>query len=215
MSHRAHGTALPGFEHLRDEHDVIEALVALKRGQPTLGKAMIKLNEGFSGEGNAVFAYDGAPSDSALARWVRTELPARVRCGADGETWEDFVRQMAGMGGIVESHLEGRDVRSPSVQCRIDPLGNRSVIATHDQVLGGPTGQVYLGCTFPADAAYCRDIQEDGLRVARVLAGEGVLARFGVDFVSMQRHDGQWESTAIEINLRKGERRTPTSCCRC
>jgi hypothetical protein len=41
------------------------------------------------------------------------------------------------------------------------------------------------------------------LRVAQVLAHDGVLARFGVDFMTVQRN-GTWETTAIEINLRKG-----------
>jgi hypothetical protein len=36
-----------------------------------------------------------------------------------------------------------------------------------------------------------------------VLASEGVIGRFGVDFVSVCRN-GHWESSAIEINLRKG-----------
>jgi hypothetical protein len=39
--------------------------------------------------------------------------------------------------------------------------------------------------------------------VAEVLARKGVLGRFSVDFVCVKRETG-WETTAIEINLRKG-----------
>ena len=103
----------------------------------------------------------------------------------------------------MESFLEGDETRSPSVQCRVDPLGRPSLISTHDQLLGGPLGQVYWGCTFPARGPYLRDLHDAGLRVADVLAEEGALGRFGVDFVAI-RHGERWETSAIEINLRKG-----------
>jgi hypothetical protein len=99
--------------------------------------------------------------------------------------------------------VEGVAVRSPSVQCRVDPLGGQSVISSHDQLLGGPSGQVYLGCTFPANPAYCGEIQDAAKRVTGVLADRGVLGRFAIDFVSVYSKRG-WESYAIEINLRKG-----------
>ena len=75
--------------------------------------------------------------------------------------------------------------------------------STHDQVLGGPSGQIFLGSTFPADAEYSQDIQEAGRRVAEVLKDRGVLGRFAIDFLSIKR-EGNWEHAAIEINLRKG-----------
>ncbi|MBA3792944.1 MAG: carboxylate-amine ligase, partial [Rubrobacter sp.] len=107
------------------------------------------------------------------------------------------------MGGIVETWMEGEEVRSPSVQCRINPTGKASVVSTHDQVLGGPSGQIFLGSTFPADAAYSRDLKEAGDRVGEVLKKRGALGRFAIDFISMRRGSG-WEHAAIEINLRKG-----------
>ncbi|MDQ3942874.1 MAG: peptide ligase PGM1-related protein [Actinomycetota bacterium] len=192
-----------GFEHLRDEEDVVSAVVELKRRRPGLRRAVIKLNEGFSGEGNAIFPYDGVPEGGDLARWVRAELPRRVRFEARGETWERYRQKFSEMGGVVECFLEGEEVRSPSVQCLIDPLGKASIISTHDQVLGGPSGQIFLGAAFPADAEYSRDIQEAGQRVAEVLGQRGVLERFGIDFISVKR-EGRWEHAAIEINLRKG-----------
>lgn len=193
----------PGFEHLRGEDDMIRALVQLKRENPWVARAVIKLEEGFSGEGNAIFSYDGAPNGAALAPWVRAELPRRVRCVAPGESWESYVQEFARLGGIVEAFVDGVEVRSPSAQCRIDPLGVIQIISTHDQVLGGPTGQVYLGCVFPADASCSSGLHDAARRVAAVLAGDGVVARFGIDFVSTRYDDG-WRHHAIEINLRKG-----------
>jgi hypothetical protein len=107
------------------------------------------------------------------------------------------------MGGVVEAFVEGTEVRSPSAQCRVDPLGTVQLISTHDQVLGGDTGQVYLGCTFPAEPSCGVGLHDAARRVAAVLAGDGVVARFGIDFVSTLTPDG-WAHHAIEINLRKG-----------
>jgi hypothetical protein len=201
---REAGVSLPdGFEHLRDEQDIVEAVVELKRRDPGLRRVAVKLDEGFSGEGNAVFSYDGAPEGRALARWIRDELPGCIRFEAKDETWEHYCHKFAEMGGIVECWVEGKEVRSPSVQCRINPLGEAFIVSTHDQVLGGPSGQIFLGSTFPADAEYSRDIKEFGRRVGEVLRGRGALGRFAIDFISIKRGE-EWEHNAIEINLRKG-----------
>jgi hypothetical protein len=201
---REAGVHIPdGFERLRDEHDVVDALVELKRRRPDLRRAVIKLNDGFSGEGNAIFSYEDAPAEGDLVPWTQTELPRRIHFEAHSETWERYRQKFAEMGGIVESFVEGAQIRSPSVQCRIDPLGEAGIISTHDQLLGGPSGQIFLGCSFPADEAYCRDVQEAGWRVSDVLGRRGVLGRFGIDFISVKRGEC-WEHAAIEINLRKG-----------
>ena len=193
----------PGYEHLRGDDDMIRALVELKREHSWVRRAVIKLEEGFSGEGNAIFSYDGAPSGAGLAPWVRSALPTCVRCVAADERWEAYSHEFARMGGIVEAFVDGAEVRSPSAQCRIDPLGAAQIISTHDQVLGGASGQIYLGCTFPAESACCPGLHDAARRVAAVLGGAGVVGRFGVDFVSVKTHD-EWRHHAIEINLRKG-----------
>lgn len=201
---RAAGVALPdGAEDLRDMADAAQALTALRRRAPGLRRAVVKLNDGFSGEGNAVFAFDGAPDGAALDAWVRDALPRRLRFEAEAETWEHFAASYARMGGIAEAFVEGDAKASPSVQCRIDPTGRASVISTHDQRLGGPTRQVFLGCTFPAAAAYRRSLIDAGQRVADVMAAQGVLGRLGVDFVSVREPHG-WQHYAIEVNVRKG-----------
>jgi hypothetical protein len=57
-----------GFEHLRDEQDVMEAVIELKRRRPEVRRMVVKLNEGFSGEGNAVFPCEDAPEGRELAQ---------------------------------------------------------------------------------------------------------------------------------------------------
>ena len=84
------------------------------------------------------------------------------------------------------------------------PLGKVEALSTHDQVLGGPTGQSYLGCRFPASVEYGPAIMREAMKVGHRLMREGVLGRFALDFVTVRNARGQWEVYAIEINLRKG-----------
>jgi hypothetical protein len=107
------------------------------------------------------------------------------------------------LGALAEAFIEGEEKRSPSVQGYIAPTGEVEILSTHDQILGGPHGQIYLGCKFPADEAYRLRLQEMGMRVGRVLAQKGAIERYGVDFVAVHK-DGVWDLQAIEINLRKG-----------
>ncbi|CAM2068855.1 PGM1-C domain-containing protein [Sulfidibacter corallicola] len=191
----------PGFENLRDKKDMIDSLVALRLANPHLRKAVVKLNEGFSGEGNAIFRFEGCPEkEKALQKWLGSEVAQRLEFQAKGESWDTFSVKFAEMGGVVEAFIEGEGKRSPSVQCRVNPLGEPMIVSTHDQILDG---QVFLGCTFPADEVYRLQIQAAGQLVADVLARRGVIGRFGVDFISVPEADG-WRHYAIEINLRKG-----------
>ncbi|HEY5578857.1 MAG TPA: peptide ligase PGM1-related protein [Acidimicrobiia bacterium] len=189
-----------GYEEIRDRTKLAQALADLKARNPALRSAVVKLNDSFSGEGNALFSFDGLASDP---RELADALPGHLRFEAANETWDHYEAKLGQMGGIVESLIEGAQVRSPSVQFRIDPLGEIHLVSTHDQVLGGPRGQVYLGCRFPADAAYRHELHEAGMEVARLLRRKGVLGRFAIDFVSVLGDDG-WKHYALEINLRKG-----------
>ncbi len=201
---REAGVEMPfGFERLSTPDDIAGALVEVYRHDPTASRAVVKLNEGFSGEGNAIFRYEGLdPSDPGLARAILDRLPD-LRFEAPDERWESFAAKYQEMGGVVEAFVEGAHKTSPSAQCRVNPIGEPQVISTHDQVLGGPSGQVFLGCTFPAAPAYRLDIQDSAAKVAAVLARHGVIGRFGIDYVSVKT-DAGWKHSAIEINLRKG-----------
>jgi hypothetical protein len=192
-----------GAENLRDMRDVVTALAALKRRQPMLERAVIKLEEGASGEGNCIFDYSGAPIRSGLESWLAAQLPDRLQPEAVGMSYERYSAKFAERGGIVEAWIDGKEKQSPSVQLRITPSGNIETISSHDQVLGGATGQRYLGACFPATEGYRGTICASALRVADVLRAKGVLARFGLDFVCV-REGSAWRHYAIEINLRKG-----------
>jgi len=203
---RQAGIAIPdGFEDLKGEDDLVEALASIKRRNPALRRGVVKLNEGFSGEGNAIFPFDDIEINDGLEERIRELLPTALRYEAPGESWATFLPKFEEMEGIVECFIEGEEKRSPSVQCRVTPTGETQVISTHDQVLGGPSGQVFLGCTFPAVEEYRLAIQNAGADVGDILQSRGVIGRFAVDFISVQDEEtGGWKHYAIEINLRKG-----------
>ncbi len=202
---RDSGVLFPaGFEDLRDGNDITEALAVLRERTPEMRRAVVKLNDGFSGEGNALFYYDGADGlkGADLRGWIHDRLPM-LRFEAPGEHWERYHAKFKEMQGVVETFVEGVEKRSPSSQNRVNARGEAMSISTHDQLLGGPSGQVFLGCTFPADDEYRLQIQESGLRVAEALASRGVIGRFATDYVSV-KENGVWQHHAIEVNLRKG-----------
>ena len=189
-----------GFEDLHTLHDITEALAELRARRPGIKRAVVKLDESFSGEGNAIFRYPASDARAALAESLR-----QVEFAVPQETHESYFDKMAKMGGIVEEFIEAEEKQSPSAQLRVGPHGDVMLISTHDQILGGPSGQVFLGCRFPAKDDYRVAIQEAGLRIGQVLAAQGVVSRFGVDFlVHRDSADAPWQTTALEINLRMG-----------
>jgi len=105
-------------------------------------------------------------------------MPLNLAIEARDLGWERYSAKLGEQGGIVEAWVSGDGQRSPSVQMRITPLGDLGVHLSHDQILGGPSGQIFQACTFPANPAYARDIQALALRVGEVLRSKGVLGRF-------------------------------------
>ncbi|HMF73840.1 MAG TPA: peptide ligase PGM1-related protein, partial [Flavitalea sp.] len=193
----------PGFEDLETEEDIIDSLSQLKNQNPGIRKAVVKVNDGFSGEGNAIFSYLGIEKADDIKQWISTHIRENLKMVAGDITYEIFLSKFQQMGGIVEAFIDGERKESPSVQCRITPTGISEILSTHDQELGGESGQVYIGAQFPAAGDYAVEIGQMGKRVSDVLRERGVLGRFAVDFISVKEKDG-WKHYAIEINLRKG-----------
>src|SRR6266540_4343780 len=248
-----------GYENLGSKEDLIEAIAQMRAKKPSIKQVLVKLNEGVSGEGNAVVDLTGLPPSFAKATADRSvagigdagsrnrprgdrdrrsrlqrigdaghrnasagpgsSIPATTDSGRakamleerlramqfelEGITYESYMNKLQERQGVVEERIMGDEFRSPSVQLRITPLGVVELLSTHDQLLGGPTGQSYLGCVFPADTGYAALITREAAKVGRRLAKEGVIGRFALDFVVV-RTNGKWEPYAIEINLRKG-----------
>ena len=119
--------------------------------------------------------------------------------------FESYAAKFQVLGGIVESWIEGehKHKHTPSVQLRVNALGELETISSHEQMMGGPSGQIFLGSRFPAHVSYRRTLQDESRKIGAILQAEGVLGRFSIDWVSL-RTDHGWRHYAIEINLRKG-----------
>jgi hypothetical protein len=194
-----------GRENMTSAAEVTKAVAAIREQRPGVERAIVKLNDGVAGKGNASCDLRGLPRPGDPGE--EAAIDERLR-GMDfeqpGLTFERYASLLVERGGIVEERIDGAEMRSPSVQLRVTPLGKLEVLSTHDQLLGGPSGQSYLGCRFPADRAYAAAITKEASKVGERLAREGVLGRFALDFVVVKRPAGGWEPYAIELNLRKG-----------
>lgn len=191
-----------GVEGIRDAREAARAVLSLRERDPSLRRVVLKLEDGFSGEGNAVL--DLPRGETLSEDRARAMLDTALRPEASGQSAAEFLRAYERMGGIVEAWVEGEAKASPSVQMRVTPSRELEIISTHDQVLGGATGQVFLGSTFPAKIEYRSQLVDDARKVGEQLRDRGVLGRFAVDFVTTRNADGSHTAHALEINLRKG-----------
>ncbi len=193
---RRAGVPVPeGAEDVRSTNDVIKAVEVLQASHQARAGIVIKHDDSGAGDGNAVL--DLAPMAVAPdpRGWLREQI----------EALPDWYRDDLSRGGIVEERISGDRFTSPSAQVDIRPDGRVIVLATHEQVLGGESGQVYLGCRFPADPAYASVLAEHAAGIGEELAREGAIGRFSVDFVAAADGEaGEWRVYALEINLRKG-----------
>jgi hypothetical protein len=176
-----------GREDVRSLDEVAAAVDAIRRESPAVAGVVVKLDDSGAGDGNVVIDLREpdalARALAAMPEWYVTDLAA---------------------GGVVEQLITGQVVTSPSVQVDMLPDGSVRVLATHEQVLGGATGQVYMGCRFPADPAYAPELARHGRAVGQLLAHHGARGRAGIDFMAAKGADARWDLFALEINLRKG-----------
>jgi hypothetical protein len=194
-----------GADDLHSVDDLVGAIQDMRGRRPDITEAIVKLNEGVSGSGNALVDLRDLPptgSDGEPEEIRRRVL--ELACENPKIDIETYLSAFAADGGIVEERITGARLTSPSVQMRALTDGSVELLSTHDQLLGGASGQRYLGCIFPADPGYARMIADQAMVIGRHLAGLGVIGRFAVDFVTVQDDAGEWTPYAIELNLRKG-----------
>jgi hypothetical protein len=115
------GVAHPlGQEDLHSTGEVAMAIAEMRAEHPDMAQVIVKLNEGVSGEGNALVDLGGLAADASHA-----EIEERVRAMQFESADVDRAVYLAVLerhGGVVEAD-HGRQFRSPSVQMRVTPLG--------------------------------------------------------------------------------------------
>ena len=171
-----------------------------------MDSAIVKLNEGVSGEGNALVRLRGLPAPGSPTE--RDEVMKRLRAmeleSPDDRPSTSTSPSSPSAAGSSRSGSSGEELRSPSVQLRVLPGGEVELLSTHDQLLGGASGQSYLGCVFPAAPEYARLITEHAAAIGQRLASEGRSGGSRSTSSSSASSDGGWTPYAIELNLRKG-----------
>lgn len=193
-----------GREDVRTVDDVVHAINVIRTEHPDAPGVVIKHDDSGAGDGNIVIDLSPMAAVADPDTWLRTTI----------ENLPEWYREDLARGGIVEERITGIRFSSPSAQADILPSGDVVVLATHEQVLGGDGGQVYLGCRFPADPAYAARLAADARAVGQQLARRGALGRFSVDFVAAADEAGDWRIYALEVNLRKGGTTHPYSALR-
>ncbi|HYN69658.1 MAG TPA: peptide ligase PGM1-related protein [Candidatus Eisenbacteria bacterium] len=189
------GVPVPlGREDVRSVDDVVDAVIAIRAEHPRAPGVVIKHDDSGAGDGNVVVDLDGLDDAADPRAWLRSRI----------EALPDWYLEDLAKGGVVEERIAGTRFTSPSAQVDIRPSGEVVVLATHEQVLGGPGGQVYLGCRFPADPAYAPALARHATAAGQALARLGALGRFSVDFVAAADDASEWRIHGLEINLRKG-----------
>jgi len=155
-----------GVENLGSKEDLIGAITQMRAKKPAIKQVLAKLNEGVSGEGNAVIDLTGLPpvaggADPGRERAMLAERLRAMQFELAGVTYESYMKKLQERKGVVEERILGEEIRSPSVQLRVTPLGVVELLSTHDQLLGGRSGQSYLGCMCPADPGYAASITQE------------------------------------------------------
>ena len=146
--------------------EVTDAINGMIAARPAIRQVIIKTNEGVSGAGNALVDLAGIvdlPEEQRPAA-----IDGRVRAmQLESATLplDTYVSKFEKDGGIVEERIVGEKLLSPSVQLRIRPDRSLELLSTHDQLLGGASGQSYLGCIFPANPAYSRLISKPAITI--------------------------------------------------
>jgi hypothetical protein len=179
-----------GIEDVRTVDDVVEAVAEIRARRPAARGVVVKTDDSGAGDGNQTLLLGPDTGPAEIRRQV--------------ERFPDWYLTDLALGGVVEELVAGTRFFSPSVQVEIPADGPPVVCATHEQVLGGPSGQVYQGCRFPARRAYSGRLGTYGQAVGEALAARGALGRFSVDFAATRSSRGRWNVYALEINLRKG-----------
>ena len=178
---------------------------AARREAPDLEQVLVKLNEGVVRRGQRERRPPRPPAPGSATS--RATIEARVRAmsfESASVTFDGYVAKLEAMGGIVEERITGDEFRSPSVQLRVTPLGNVELLSTHDQVLGGPSGQAFIGCRFPGRPGLRAPDHGGGGKGRRAARGGRGHRPVRPRLRRRQRRTAAGSSYAIELNLRKG-----------
>lgn len=181
-------------------------LKQLSSDYPMQYKFMLKLNNGVSGEGNALIELPKCYNEyNQLTPLEQKSLILKsiksMHFFAPKMNFKKFEERLV-HGSILELFIEGENMISPSCQGIIHPNGEVIILSTHEQVMN-QSGQTFLGSKFPANNVYRQKLTKETKKIGKVLAEKGVIGPFGVDFLLVDNEE-RVNLYAIEINIRAG-----------
>ena len=105
-----------GVENLGSKEELIEAIEQIRARKPSMKQLLVKLNEGVSGEGNAVIDLTGlpAPGDSKEKAMLEERLRA-MQFELARVTYDSYMKKLAGTKGSSRRANHGR--RNQESQC--------------------------------------------------------------------------------------------------
>lgn len=188
------------------ENEFLEEIYELIQRNPDVNFLVLKLNDSFSGKGNALFNLQPlrlgsrrrsiGPISSEVISVSKIKREIKSSRFEGDACWEYFKKRMTDMGIIAQIFIDNMD--SPSCQGCMD-YDRLHIISTHDQILSGKDHQIYSGCSFPSDLKYQSKIMEYTKSIGENLMQKGVKGCFGVDYLLSKDESKIY---AIEINLR-------------
>ena len=199
-----------GAEDLHSVDEVVDAVVTMRASGPAMTQVIVKLNEGVSGEGNALVDLRGlpAPGSPRGARRARG-AGAAMALEAPETPLDDLLGSSPSGGGIVEERIVGVEVRSPSVQLRVTPTGEVELLSTHDQLLGGPERAELPRLPLPGRLRLRPADQRAGPDHRGAAGAEGALGRFALDFVVVAGRGGRLDAVRDRAQPAQGRHDAP------
>src|SRR5215510_5941814 len=99
-----------GRENIGSKEELVEAIGQMRTKKPSLRQVMVKLNEGVSGEGNAVVDLKGLPlpGDSKEQALLDERLRS-MQFESHGATYESYMKKLQARKGVVEERIMGEE----------------------------------------------------------------------------------------------------------
>ena len=146
-----------GHENLGSKEEVIEAIMQMRARKPSIKQVLVKLNEGVSGEGNALVDLTGLPSPGdSKERAAIDERLRRMQFELKETTYDGYMKKLQERKGIVEERIMGDEFRSPSVQLRSHAAGRGRIALDPRPVAGRSVRTKLPGMRLPGRHRLCR-----------------------------------------------------------
>lgn len=207
----------PGIENIGitnkadAEKELITKIAILKRQYPAAKKFILKINNGYLGQGNATFLASGLKKQNAFQQVA--EIKKRLHSMEFPEAtinYNTYLTMISKVGCVIEVFIAGTSFHSPSVQIDISPDKTIRVLSTHDQIMSDSNPFVHKGGSFPADPSYATNIIKEGRKIAEQLAEKyNVSGYISIDFAVIKKASGAWKSYAIDLNFHRGASEQP------